>query len=464
MKAFGGSIVLLFAFFYEFAQAQQPRTSNLSPNVFGSISQGLPTGGTIPLTIADAIDRALRYNLGLVIGEQESRIARAERVRALSELLPKVNAEVSETTQQISLAAFGFTGFPGVRPIIGPFSVFDARARYSQLVMNFRYLHELRAASEGVTASNYALQDVRDLIVLITADLYLEAVAGNGRVEAARAQLRTAQAVYDRARDLKDSGVVAGIDVLRAQVQLQAAQQRVVAVENDFAKQKLNIARAIGLSQGQDFVQTDALVTVAAPITALEQALGDALIARADYRRASSLVRAAEESRKAAAGRRMPSFEVNANYGDIGRTPGNSHGTMFVQGTLNVPIYTGERARAEILESDALIEQRKAEASNLRDRIEYEIRTANLDIRSAADQVQVAQAARDLARQQLTQAQDRFAAGVTNGLEVTQAQEAVVTADENYISSQYGLNVAEAALARATGSAEKTIKSIFGGK
>ena len=120
MKAVGGSVVLLFAFFCEFAHAQQPRSSNLSPNFFGSISQGVPTGGTVRLTIADAIDRALRYNLASVIGEQDTRIARAERVRALSELMPKVNAEVSETSQQISLAAFGFTGFPGVRPIIGP--------------------------------------------------------------------------------------------------------------------------------------------------------------------------------------------------------------------------------------------------------------------------------------------------------------------------------------------------------
>src|SRR5437016_6280907 len=199
MKAFGGSIILLFAFFCEFAHAQQPRTSNLSPNFLGSVSQGVPTSG-VQLTIGDAIDRALKYNLAGVIGEQDTRIARAERVRALSELMPKVNGEVTETTQQISLAAFGFTGFPGVRPIIGPFSVFDARARYSQLVMNFRYLHELRAASDRVTASNYALQDVRELIVLISTDLYLDAVAGNSRVEAARAQLRTAQAVYDRAR------------------------------------------------------------------------------------------------------------------------------------------------------------------------------------------------------------------------------------------------------------------------
>jgi outer membrane protein TolC len=175
-------------------------------------------------------------------------------------------------------------------------------------------------------------------------------------------------------------------------------------------------------------------------------------------------VRSAEEARKAAVGRRLPSVLLNADYGDIGSAPVRSHGTVVLQGTFLVPIYTGERARAEIMESEGLLEERKAEESNLRDRIEYEIRIANLDIRSAAEQVRVAQQARDLSQQQLMQAQDRFAAGVTNGLEVTQAQEAVVNSDENYISSLYALNLAEASLARATGTAEKTIKSFFGGK
>jgi outer membrane protein TolC len=137
---------------------------------------------------------------------------------------------------------------------------------------------------------------------------------------------------------------------------------------------------------------------------------------------------------------------------------------MFVQGTFSVPIYTGKRNEAELLESEALLEERKAEAANLRDQIEYELRAANLDIQAATEQVRVAQAARDLAQQQLTQAQDRFAAGVANGLEVTQAQEAIATADENYISSVYALNISEAAIGWAIGSAERTIKSFFGAK
>jgi len=464
MNALGVSFILLFAFLCGYAEAQQPRGSNIPSDFSGSVSQGTPSGGVIPLSIGDAIDRALKYNLGYVIGEQETRVSTAARVRSLSELLPKVNASISEAIQQINLASFGFRGFPGVPPVVGPFGVFDTRARYTQAVFDSRLAHELRAASERVAASNYALQDVRELIALITTDLYLDAVAESSRVDAARAQLRTAQAVYDRARDLKDSGLIAGIDVLRAQVQLQAQQQRLVTVENELAKQKLRLARAIGLPQGQEFAQTDAFMNAPPNTPALAEALRIALDSRSDYRRAMTLVRAAEETRKAALGRRLPSLQVNADYGDIGRTPANSHGTMFLQGTLSIPIYTGQRVRAEVLESDALLEQRKAEVSNLRDQIEYEIRTANLDIRSAADQLQVAQAGKDLARQQLEQAQDRFAAGVANGLEVTQAQEAVVTADENYISALYALNTAQAALARATGNAEKTIKSFLGAK
>ncbi len=447
MKAFAGFLTLLLCISTAAAQARQA-----------------PDGSAIAIPLSEAIDRALKYNLASILGEQSTRFSRAARLRALSELLPKVNGAISETVQQINLAAFGFGGFPGQPPVVGPFSVFDARARYSQPLVDFKLLHELRAASEKLNASTYSQQDAREVVVLVATNLYLQSVAGASRVEAARAQLKTAEAVYERAVGLKNSGLAPGIDVLRAQVELQAQQQRVLATGNELAKQKLNLARAIGLPLGQQFTQPDGLVTAPPSVPVLDEMLKTALEMRPDYRQAAALVRAAEETRKAARSRGLPSLQVNADYGDIGRTPGNSHGTMTVQGTLMIPLYTGGRTRAEILESDALFDQRKAEAENLRERIELEIRTAALDIRSASEQVKVAESARELARQQLAQAQDRFAAGVTDSLEVVQAQGATVAADENYISSLYSLNVAQALLARAMGAAEKTIKSYFGGR
>ena len=150
MKALGGSFILLFAFLCEGAGAQQLRGSDIPSDLTGSVSQGTPAGGIIQLSIADAIDRALKYNLSNIIGEQETRVSTAARVRAMSELLPKVNAGIAQTIQQINLASFGFRGFPGVPPVVGPFSVFDVRARYSQAVYDSRLVHELRAASEKV--------------------------------------------------------------------------------------------------------------------------------------------------------------------------------------------------------------------------------------------------------------------------------------------------------------------------
>lgn len=419
---------------------------------------------SISLSMSETIDRALKYNLGVVVSEQETRIARAARLRALSELLPRIYGEVKETVEQINLAAFGFSGFPGQPSIVGPFSVFDARAHFSQPVVELRLRHDLRAASERLTATNLSQQDAREMVVLIVVDLYLDSVSAASRVDAARAQLKSAQAIYDRSVNLKNSGVIAGIDVIRAQVQLQAQQQRVTAAENDLAKKKLTLARAIGLQLRQDFSLSDAMVTASLPIPSFDQALGAALDARPDYRRAQALIRAAEAAKKSAASRPVPSLQVNADYGDIGRAVGSSHGTMTVEAKLLIPIYGGGRTRAEVLETDAILEQRKAEATNLRDRIEYEVRTAYLDIQTADQQVKLADSARQLARQQFEQAQDRFAAGVATSLEVVQGQEALATADENYISSVFSLNVAQASLAKAMGAAEKTMKTFFGGR
>jgi outer membrane protein TolC len=141
----------------------------------------------------------------------------------------------------------------------------------------------------------------------------------------------------------------------------------------------------------------------------------------------------------------------------------NSHGTYTAAVSLNIPVFQGGRVRGDVLEADALLEQRRAQLADMRGRIAYEVRTAFLDLGAANEQVQVARSAVDLAQQQLTQARDRFAAGVTNNLEVIQAQEAVAMANENYISSLYAFNAAKAALGRAVGGAEKTIPSFLQG-
>ena len=439
----------------------QPTVPTLG-NFQGSVAEEKPTPGVLPLTMKDALDRGLKYNLGIILGGQGERSAAAARLRALSDLLPKVNARTAENIQQINLAAFGFPVPAGSPAVIGPFSVFDARATLSAPILDLRAINNQRAANANVDAAKLSYADARETVTLVIANLYLETIAAQARVEAADAQLRTAEAVFKQATDLRNAGVAAGIDVLRAQVQMETNRQRLLAVENALDKQKLSLARAIGLAAGQQFSLADKMPQPKPVITPLEQTLQDAYQNRSDFKRAQALLRSAELSHTAAVSGYFPTAKFDGDYGIIGRRPTDSHGTFTAAFSLNIPIFQGGKTRAEVQQADVLLDQRKSELADLRGRIDAEVRSAYLDLESAAKQVVIARNTLDLANQQLVQSRDRFAAGVAGSLEVTQSEEAVVAANEMVIDSLYGFNIAAATLARSAGVAEKRVREFLG--
>jgi outer membrane protein TolC len=280
-------------------------------------------------------------------------------------------------------------------------------------------------------------------------------------VEALRSQVATDQAIYDRTADQKLAGTAAGIDVLRAQVQLQQQQQQLLAQQNQFAKDKLALGRVIGLPSGQVFT-----VAESAPYSALaamtpDQALRTAYEQRADFQSAKATVRSAEESIKAARGERYPNVEVTADYGDVGPALNSSHGTFTFQAAAKFNIFDGGRISGDVIQARAALKQRQDELADLGGQIDYQVRAALLDIQSAADQVAVARSNLDLANQTLTQARDRFSAGVTDNIEVVQAQGSVATANDNLIAALYAHNLAKVELARALGSAEQQIQKFM---
>ncbi len=457
------------------APADSAQNANLSSQA-GALSENpllgsvptQPTPGVLKLTLQDAIQRGLKYNLGLYLSGQGTLQARGARLQALSALLPNLIAHVARTEEQINLAALGFPGTAaqkfGISTIAGPFPVFDARAAVTES-LSLAALNNYKASLQNLNTSKLNYENARDLVVLVSGGLYMQTLAGAARIEAVQAQVTTAQTLYDLAVDQKRAGVTPGIDVLRAQVELQVQQQRLVAAKNDYAKQKLQLARAIGLpvSQEIEFVETSMPNTPTPPIT-LEQALARAYDHRADYKAAQSQVRAAEYTRSAAKSERLPSIQINGDYGVLGNTPGSSHGTFTATGALVIPIFQGGRVKGDITQADALLASRKATADDTRNRIEFEVRTALLDLNSAAQQVEVAQSSVGLAQEQVRQSQDRFRAGVTNNVEVIQAQEALATTNDNLINSLLAHNLAKLSLARAIGVAEEATKEFLGGK
>lgn len=422
-----------------------------------AVPSGQATSEEIALTLPDAIRRGLRQNLGAITSCRTVESARTERLRALNALLPNLSSNISETSQQVNLAAFGFSGLPGVPTIVGPFEVFDARAYLSQSLFDWNAIQNRRSAGHNVKAADFANRDARETVVLAIVNLYLQAISAAALADEQRAELETARALLKQAQDARAAGVVAGIDVLRAQVEAQAQEQRLIAQQNDADKQKLNVARAVGLPPGQAFRLVDRLPYTPAQKVPLQDALQQALSARADYQSAQARVRASELAVKAARAERYPTGNLDASYGAIGPSLTNSHGTYSVAAGVRIPIFQGTRVEADVQEAATQLALREAERDSLRGQIDAEIRSAFLDVDAAGRAVEVARSNVDLARQTLVQARDRFAAGVTNNIEVIQAQEAVAAANQNLVTSLYRFNYAKAALIRAVGGTEDAI-------
>jgi outer membrane protein TolC len=429
----------------------------------GGVPDGEPTAQTLQLTVGDVIHRALEHNLGVLLSEEDVSHAGGARWIALSQMLPNVTGRVAESRQRINLEAFGFSPSAfGLSRAVGPFNNFDARVYLSQSLFDLRAMNETRAENHNVEAARHSYKSARDLVVLVAANAYLEALAADARARSARASLQTSEALYQQAQDLKQSGIVAGIDVVRAEVRLNGDRQRVTVSQNDFEKSRLQLARVIGLPVGQSFALSAELPNVPVPDITLDQALAQAYRDRPDYLAAQERVRAAEATRAAAASEMLPSLRVNADYGALGLTASDPVATYNLTGAVSVPIFQGGRTQGRIAQAESDLRQRRAESEDMRSQIYYDVRSAFLDLQATSEQFQVSTRSRELANEELMQARDRFAAGIANNIEVVQAQQSVTTADEQYIDALLGFDVAKAVLARSLGDAEAAVERILG--
>jgi outer membrane protein TolC len=441
-----------------------PGTLGVSPFAGSVPAKQVP--GVMPLSLQEAINRGLKQNLGLLLSSADIRFAHGQRWEQLSALLPQVTAGPYLGDSKINLAELGFTSISGsnIPPAVGPFSYFDARVSVSQSLFNWKSINATRAAGQSLKSAEYSYKDARDLVVLAVGYVYLQAIADEARIETAEAQVKTANALYEQAMDQVNAGTSPAIDGLRAKVELQTRQQQLIQAKNNFAIQKLTVARVIGLAPGQEFEFTDK--SPYRPFEGLtpEEALKRAYASRSDYLAAMTDVRVAELSRKAAMAGYYPSLSFSSDFGAAGSHPSTATQVFDVRGTLSIPIFQGGSVHAEVLQADARLEQSRERMDNLRAQIDSDVRTALLNLQSSAEQVNVARSNIDLAEETLVQSRDRFSAGVTDTVEVVQSQQAVASAHEQYISSLYTFNFAKISLARAVGVAEEGVKEFFRGK
>jgi outer membrane protein TolC len=467
------ALALLFRTASSVAQTSTPAYSpsqyiptNVGSNPYAGSVPTKVVAGVMPLSLQDAIDRGLKQNLGLLLSRADVRSARGQRWQELSALLPHVTATPYVEDSKINLSELGLGTVTTIRipPSIGPFSYFDARAAVTQKLFDWKSINASRSANQSLRSAEYTFRDAHDLVVLAVGYVYFQAIADEARIATDEAQVQSAQAVFNQATDQVNAGTAADIEALRSKVELQSRQQQLIQAKNDFAIQKLTVARVIGLPPAQEFELTDKAPYQPFEGITVDEAIKRAYASRSDYQAAISDVRAAELSRKAAVAGYFPSLSFNGDYGTGGAHPSTSSEVYELRGTLSIPIFTGGSVHADILQADARLEQSRERLDNLRAQIESDVRTALLNLQSSADQVNVARSNIDLADQTLTQSRDRFVAGVTDTVEVVQSQESVASAHEQYISSLYNFNFAKISLIRALGIAEQGVKQYFRGK
>jgi outer membrane protein TolC len=435
----------------------------------GSAQDGKIPAGPVTLSLADAVKLGLAANLGVLTSSDSARASRAERLRALSDLLPSVSVDASETSTQINLAAFGFkfnvppgSGF-SFPTVVGPFQYSQLLGNLSQSVWDPVARRNWHASQESERASNLSARDAREIVVLAVAGDYLQTIATDARVASQRAQVENAQAVYRQAEIRKEAGTNARIDVTRTLVELQSQQQRLNALQSDVRKQKLALARLIGVPLDRELILSDPLAFNPPAVPEAAGAVQQAFEKRWDLKAAESQVHAAEIVLAAAHAEYLPSASLTADYGVLGSSPVSNHGVYSVVGAVNVPVFQGGRVKADIEQAEATLHQRQAELADQRGRVEQEVRTALIELETSIGEVRLAENNRGFANETLREARDRFNAGVATTVEVVQAQEQVASADSDYISGLFAFDLARISLSRAIGRAETDLPVLLSG-
>jgi len=446
-------------------------TINSSTQIGGGFQGSVPgenvPAGTIALTLGDAVRRGLETNLGALTANYSARAAGAQRAQQLSYLLPNISVSASETDTQINLAAYGFKFNlpPGLNfsipSVVGPFSYSQLQGNFGATVWDPVLRRNWQASKESERAAILSAKDARELVVLAVAGTYLQMLATAARVDSQRAQVENARAVNQQAEVRKTAGTNSRIDVVRTLVELETQRQRLNALEADVRKQKIGLARLIGLPLDRQVILSEALgfPPLTVPDSAAE--IQHAFANRPDMKAAEAQVQAAERVVSAAHAERLPSASISGDFGVSGPNPASTHGVFAVTGSVNVPIWLGGRVKADIEQAETTLAQRKAELADQQGQVEQEVRTALIELETAVGQVRLAQQNRGYASETLREARDRFGLGVATTVEVVQAQEQVASAESDYVSSLYSFELARVALARATGEAEKELPDLL---
>ncbi|WP_447975180.1 TolC family protein [Nitrospira sp. Kam-Ns4a] len=409
-----------------------------------------PEAPELRLSLHDAIQAALDNNPTVRLFREKIQAARGVAQNRLGALLPNLSGNYSATRRTFFLGTFGITG-----GVVGPFDVFDTRGALTQNLFSLSLIQRWQAARAGIEVAELEAEvNKRDTMATVGL-LYVEALRAEAAVKASEANLELNQQLLKLAQDRKVAGLATGLDVTRAQVQLENERQRLLAAQNQRERAKLNLIRAIGIDFDVRLVLTDELKLVEVPEEPWQQVLTAARANRVELKAQARRERLAALSLSSITSERIPSLAINGDYGFIGVDPDRNFGTYTGALVLSVPVFDGGQREGRIAEGRSQVLQEQIRTKDLNDQITLEVRDALLTIESTRKQVLVSQEGLRLALKELELSRERFAVGVASNIEVTNAQTSVARARDNLIEALSNFNAARINLARARGQLEQ---------
>ena len=418
----------------------------------------LPVAGQpLKLTLDKAVGLALRQNPTAQIAVLQAAQAAQDQNIARANLLPQASLGVSDSVRRINLqeqlgSALPFPGIPGH---VGPINVFSTGPSFSSPVFDLTLWDRYRSSRELARAGNASSLSTREQVILLVVSQYIGPLRAMATVDAARSRVELAQALYDQAADLQKEGVGTGIDTLRANVELQNEKQSLLVAEADRDSSLFGLSRLLNLDPHQEIALEDSLSFFDTPQPDVNDSIDQALAARQEWKALQDQTKAAEYDKKASGDSRLPSLRAEGNWAYEGTRLNNGIPVYNYQAALSVPLFTGGRIHAEIVKADLQLKVLEEQRADLRNQIALDVKTALLNLRSARNQVEVANLGVQLSKEEVDQARDRFKAGVANNIEVIQAQDALARANDNQIAALYRFNQARADYAKSIGQMEK---------
>jgi outer membrane protein len=426
----------------------QPRQTALSAQA--------PTD-VMRLTLDQAVGLALKQNTTARIAVLAAAQSEQDQKIALSALLPQAELGVTEQWQRVNVVAeFGGTKlFPGIPGHFGPFSIFSAGPSVNGPLFDLTLFRRYQAARSSAKASREDSLSTREQVILLVVSQYIGTLRSMADVQASQSRVDLAKALYNQAADLQKEGVGTGIDTLRANVELQNENQRLLEAQATRETSLFGLSRLLNLDPRQQIELADSLSFFDTPQPDVETSIEEGLAARPEWKSLQEQIRASELQRRAASELRLPSLRFSGNWTQLGTDPSSVIPTYTYSGTVSVPLFTGGRIRAETVRANLDIQRLRQQQADLRNSIALDVKTALINLDSARNQVRVANLGVQLSKEEVEQARDRFNAGVANNIEVIQAQDSLARANDNQIAALYRFNQARADLARSTGQMER---------